>query len=81
MQADQSTCPNCHQLSEPWRNQDGVWLTKQDGKEWWLNSQTNAWQMYRINKYCPNCLAEMQPTDSTCSECGTVSNALATPTG
>ncbi len=76
IQADQGVCPHCSQASEPWRNESGTWITRQDGKEWWLNPQTNAWQMRRISKFCPNCLADMQLETATCPECGVLSNAL-----
>ncbi|MEX0992157.1 MAG: zinc ribbon domain-containing protein [Actinomycetota bacterium] len=75
--ADQGMCPSCNQTSEPWRNENGTWITRQDGKDWWLNPQTNAWQMRRISKFCPNCLADMELEAATCPECGVVSNTLA----
>ncbi len=74
--ADQGVCPHCSQASEPWRNEGGIWITRQDGKDWWLNPQTNAWQMRRISKFCPNCLADMELEAATCPECGVVSNPL-----
>ena len=73
---DQPTCPSCRQASEPWRMQNGVWVTRNDNRDWWLNTQTNQWQLYRINKFCPSCRAEMQAQDAACPECGALSNVL-----
>lgn len=79
VQADQGTCPSCGQTSEPWRNQNGVWVSRNAGREWWLNPQTNTWQMLRINKFCPSCRAEMTPEQAVCPECLTASNTLGAP--
>jgi hypothetical protein len=77
MPVDRANCPACQQISEPWRMQNGVWVTRNDNRDWWLDPQTNEWRLQRINKFCPSCRAEMRPQDHTCSECGAISNAIA----
>jgi predicted RNA-binding Zn-ribbon protein involved in translation (DUF1610 family) len=74
--ADQPMCPSCRQPSEPWRMQNGVWITRNDNRDWWLNPSSNQWQLHRINKFCPSCRGEMQPQDAACPECGALSNAI-----
>jgi RNA polymerase subunit RPABC4/transcription elongation factor Spt4 len=78
--ADRGTCPLCAQPSEPWRFRNGVWVTRNDGVDWWFNEQTNGWLPQRINKFCPYCRADMEPQDAVCPECGQTSSVLADPT-
>lgn len=77
MTATERTCPACKQQSSPWRSENGSSVTLgEDGKEWRLESTSNTWVRYRTNKFCPHCMAEMQPAQIACPECGNESNAL-----
>jgi RNA polymerase subunit RPABC4/transcription elongation factor Spt4 len=76
MPAESPTCPHCQQASEPWSMKNGVWVTRNQGQDWWFNQQTNQWLPQRINKFCPYCRADMQPDQAVCPECGQTSSVL-----